>query len=52
MEYVAGVPFDRFLEAAPGAPSDPRRLRKATLQLCEGVHAMHEAGAIHRPVAR
>jgi serine/threonine protein kinase len=48
MEYVAGVPFDRFLDAASSPPSDPRLLRRTTLQLCEGVQAMHEAGAIHR----
>ena len=48
MEYVAGVPFDRFLPTSSAAPSDLRRLRRTTLQLCEGVQAMHEAGSIHR----
>ena len=48
MEYVAGIPFDRFLSAASSAPCDARRLRRATLQLCEGVQAMHEAGSLHR----
>jgi len=48
MEYVAGVPFDHFLPSASSAPADHRLLRRTTLQLCEGVQAMHEAGAIHR----
>jgi serine/threonine protein kinase len=48
MEYVAGVPFDRFLPTSSSVPSDLRRLRRTTLQLCEGVQAMHEAGSIHR----
>jgi hypothetical protein len=49
MEYVVGVPFDRFLL---GAQSDPKRVSERILesvqQLCVGVHAMHEAGCIHR----
>jgi hypothetical protein len=48
MEYVPGVPFHRFLWPPGGAGSDPQRVRATTLQLCEGVLAMHEAGAIHR----
>jgi len=48
MEYVAGVPFDSFLQLALSTPSGPRLLRRTTLQLCEGVQAMHEAGSIHR----
>jgi hypothetical protein len=49
MEYVAGLPFDRFLL---GPQADPRRISERVLQsvqqLCLGVHAMHEAGCIHR----
>ena len=68
MEYVAGVPFDRYLVPAfssPGASSDeptprePRlpnlsselnrdRLLQSVRQLCAGVHAVHDAGCIHR----
>jgi hypothetical protein len=49
MEYVVGLPFDRFLL---GPQADPAHLSDGILQsvqqLCVGVHAMHEAGCIHR----
>jgi hypothetical protein len=49
MEYVVGLPFDRFLL---GPQADPRRISERILQsvqqLCVGVNAMHEAGCIHR----
>jgi hypothetical protein len=60
MEYVAGVPFDRYLLGAenwPGGDSAPippvpqpetDRLLQTVRQLCVGVHAVHEAGCIHR----
>jgi len=61
MEYVAGVPFDQCLggsEANAGQPQvdltagdglpDRERLVRSFQQLCTGVHAMHEAGCIHR----
>ena len=72
MEYVAGVPFDRYLipalsssdsssdsswdtrpEAEPTLPdlsseSNRDRLLLAVQQLCAGVHAIHDAGCIHR----
>jgi len=57
MEYVAGLPFDealaRWAPTAAGASadaqeSDPCRLLTSVQQLCSGVHAMHEAGCIHR----
>jgi hypothetical protein len=64
MEYVVGVPFDRFVlgpQAASNvqpceASADVRdsaqatsdRILQSVQQLCVGVHAMHEAGCIHR----
>lgn len=48
MEYVDGVPFNRFVAADDQEPADAELLRKTTLQLAEGVYAMHLAGAIHR----
>jgi serine/threonine protein kinase len=68
MEYVAGVPFDRYLVpclASSDSPSDllaldrpllpdlsselnRDRLLQAVQQLCAGVHAVHDAGCIHR----
>jgi serine/threonine protein kinase len=48
MEYVDGVPFNRFVPTAASGPADAALLRKTTLQLAEGVYAMHVAGAIHR----
>jgi hypothetical protein len=52
MEYVPGVPFDRYLADAVAKPTqaagDPARLLRSIQQLCSGVHAMHEAGCIHR----
>ncbi len=64
MEYVAGVPFDRYLLASPpdvtfrpeawaqssSEPPTHERLFSAVQQLCAGVHAVHEAGYIHRDV--
>ncbi len=64
MEYVEGVPFDRFV-LGPRATSDAgldelpttgqgrgqansERILSSVQQLCVGVHAMHEAGCIHR----
>jgi serine/threonine protein kinase len=64
MEYVAGLSFDRFLigsratsqtEAGSQALAvqavsqpNPDGIVQAVQQLCVGVHAMHEAGCIHR----
>jgi eukaryotic-like serine/threonine-protein kinase len=57
MEYVPGLPFDQALAAyaaKPDNPSaqvqepDPPRVLSSVQQLCSGVHAMHEAGCIHR----
>src|ERR1039457_2312895 len=64
MEYVAGLPFDRFvlgLQASPQVvagedarvaqtvlPPNADRILQSVQQLCVGVHAMHEAGCIHR----
>ena len=48
MEFVPGVPFDHFLPPVSFAPIDHRLLRRTTLQLCQGVQAMHQAGSIHR----
>ena len=48
MEYVAGVPFDRYLLTPPTARQDGARLATTVQQLCAGVHAVHEAGCIHR----
>jgi hypothetical protein len=64
MEYVDGVPFDRFVlgpraasGARPGGPptigqgngqASADRILSSVQQLCVGVHAMHEAGCIHR----
>jgi serine/threonine protein kinase len=55
MEYVEGVPFDRYLLAADSAPpdagsaADHRERRLQTIrQLCVGVYAIHAAGFIHR----
>jgi hypothetical protein len=49
MEYVAGLPFDRFL-LGPQASAQgvSERILQSIQQLCMGVHAMHEAGCIHR----
>ena len=56
MEYVPGLPFDQSLagcvpksdsQASAGQP-DPNRVLRSVQQLCAGVHAMHEAGCIHR----
>lgn len=49
MEHVAGVPFNRFLPqtSEPRTP-DHAPLRAMLSQLCEGVQAVHEGGAIHR----
>ncbi len=48
MEYVVGVPFDRYLLAQSSSPSSRERMLKTIQQLCAGVHAVHEAGCIHR----
>ncbi|HEY5284518.1 MAG TPA: protein kinase, partial [Polyangia bacterium] len=58
MEYVAGLPFDRFLLGTPPGTPQPTTLPvppvpsdlilPSVQQLCVGVHAMHEAGCIHR----
>jgi hypothetical protein len=48
MEYVVGVPFDRYLLAQPFLPANSDRLVQTIQQLCAGVHAVHEAGCIHR----
>jgi eukaryotic-like serine/threonine-protein kinase len=62
MEFVDGVPFDRYLLARGGAtaaaaspagpgPSlraSPARLLETIRQLCAGVEAIHAAGFIHR----
>ena len=57
MEYVIGSPFDQRLATAVAKsggdedspqPSDPELLLQSIQQLCSGVHAMHQAGCIHR----
>jgi serine/threonine protein kinase len=64
MEYVAGLPFDRFLLGVQGilqaevgeweqvaqdvSHTNSERTLQSVQQLCLGVHAMHEAGCIHR----
>ena len=48
MEYVVGVPFDRYLLAQSSSPQSRERTLTAVQQLCAGVHAMHETGCIHR----
>ena len=64
MEYVVGLPFDRFLLGAQAMPQaevgeqaggaqavaqpNADRILQSVQQLCVGVHAMHEAGCIHR----
>jgi hypothetical protein len=64
MEYVAGVPFDRFVlgpqathntqagesptAVQESAQATSDRILQSVQQLCVGVHAMHEAGCIHR----
>ena len=48
MEYVEGVPFDRYLLAQPFSQPNRERMVKTVQQLCAGVHAVHEAGCIHR----
>ena len=58
MEYVPGTPFDQRLAKAVDKPNadpdgsvqepDPELVLRSVQQLCAGVHAMHEAGCIHR----
>ena len=48
MEYVQGVPFDRFVRAPAPEGSQGDRLRTAFRHLCEGVQAIHDVGCIHR----
>lgn len=57
MEYVPGLPFDQYLSGAVEKPlgdwvsvqqPNPERVLRSVQQLCAGVHAMHEAGCIHR----
>jgi hypothetical protein len=48
MEYVVGVPFDRYLLAQPTQRPSHDRVARVVQQLCAGVHAVHEAGFIHR----
>jgi hypothetical protein len=48
MEYVQGVPFDRYVQAADPNDSQVERLRTAVRQLCAGVQAIHEVGCVHR----
>src|ERR1017187_7752 len=58
MEYVPGLPFDQFLLGArnsstvdaAGMHFDSDCLLQTVQQLCVGVHAMHEAGCIHRDI--
>ncbi len=48
MEYVQGVPFDRYVHASNPGGSAVERLRSAVRQLCSGVQAIHDVGCIHR----
>ncbi len=55
MEYVPGIPFDQAVSSWVSRPdgatvtkADPQRVMSSVRQLCSGVHAMHEAGCIHR----
>lgn len=48
MEYLSGVPFDRYLLPQPMIQPSQQRLWKTVQQVCSGVHALHEAGCIHR----
>jgi hypothetical protein len=49
MELVTGVPFHRWARpGGPGAPVDVTRLRRALVQLADGLAAIHAAGKLHR----
>jgi predicted Ser/Thr protein kinase len=48
MELVDGVPFHRWARNALGAPVDVARLRRALVQLADGLAAIHAAGKLHR----
>jgi eukaryotic-like serine/threonine-protein kinase len=48
MEYVQGVPFDRYVQAPDAHTAPDDRLRAAVRQLCVGVQAIHDVGCIHR----
>jgi eukaryotic-like serine/threonine-protein kinase len=46
MELIEGVFFSRW--ARPADRFDDPRLRRALLELCEGLSAVHQAGRLHR----
>jgi hypothetical protein len=46
MEYVSGVDFVSWVR--PSGALDGKRLRRALIQLCVGVDAIHAAGKLHR----
>jgi serine/threonine protein kinase len=48
MELVHGKDIVSYIRApTAGAWLDPRRLRSALTQLCDGIHALHQAGKLH-----
>jgi serine/threonine protein kinase/tetratricopeptide (TPR) repeat protein len=48
MEYLTGIPFDRYLLPQPAIAPSRERFLKTVQQVCTGVHVLHEAGCIHR----
>jgi eukaryotic-like serine/threonine-protein kinase len=49
MELVDGVPFHRWARpGGAGAAADVTRLRRALVQLADGLAAIHAAGKLHR----
>jgi serine/threonine protein kinase len=48
MEYVVGVPFDRYLLAQSSSRHSRECMLSTVQQLCAGVHAVHETGCVHR----
>ena len=45
MDYVDGVPLDRYLSAEP---RDLQTVRRIFIRLCEAVHYAHAHGVVHR----
>lgn len=47
MEFLDGVPLQRFVDEAP---MSPERLIPILRQVCKGLHAAHQAGIVHRDI--